>query len=627
MSLHLTQSYTTAPAGTMGTLTLRLHNLGDTGLAPTRFCYTSLARVDETTEVTGGTLTQNMGSFVEVVPDADIPPGGHWELRLTGLAYGARTRMQGVLSAWIGTRDGRIIEATLDDLETLDGVPRGPVKVWPEGRIDLPLGLLPWPAMVDVRDWEENPPVLTPAPGAAKGPFQTVAALHRRLFPGAPAPISLAHGRPVVAREDGALGADGYSLNFSSDAITLAHNGVHGLRHGLVALAQIGHAARTDRRFRFPIEGRIADAPRFGWRGLMFDTARNFHPVATHLRLLDLMAWLRMNRFHWHLIDDEGWRMPSRAYPALNSIGATRGEGAAIPPQYRDGPGGQSGFFTEADIAEVLIHAARLGIEVMPEVEMPGHSASLIASVPGLRDLGEPNGCYRSVQGFTNNALNPGLPQTYEVARTLLDEAAALFPFGTVHVGADEVDLAAWAQSPAARGFAAKEGLSGTLEMQAAFLRHIQGHLRARGRRMAAWDEAADGGGIAPEDALLFAWRSKEKTAELMMQGYNVVATPGQAYYLDMIEADGWDACGISWAGVSTPEGAYAFEPSAGLPDGPGQLLGVQAAIWGEYLESVARINAMAFPRLAAVAEAGWTPHEAKSWPRFAALSRLVPQL
>lgn len=140
-------------------------------------------------------------------------------------------------------------------------------------------------------------------------------------------------------------------------------------------------------------------------------------------------------------------------------------------------------------------------------------------------------------------------------------------------------------------------------------------------------DEAAEGGGVMPDTALLFAWRSRERIAELIELGYDVVALPGQAYYLDMIESAGWDAPGASWAGLSTPENSYAYEAADDLPDGPGRLVGVQAAIWTEYLNTEAAINTMAFPRLAAVAEAAWTPAENKDWDRFCAPSRLVPQL
>ncbi|MGJ8610921.1 MAG: family 20 glycosylhydrolase, partial [Octadecabacter sp.] len=444
MTLHLSQTWTAAPAGTAGTLTLTLHNTGPDPIAPTTFCYTSLARIDETTQVSGGTVTRIQGSFVEVVPDADIAAGGTWELRMTGLIYTARTRTQGVLTAWFTTKSGQVHEATLDDLHPLDDVDPGTGKHWPAGEIDLPLGILPWPADVKIDAWEDTPAVLRPAAGSDKGPFQTATALHRRLFPSAPAVFSLSTGRPVTMQADADVPADGYRLTFDTAQITLAHSNPQGALHGLVALAQIAHAARTDPRFKFPTAGLISDAPRFAWRGLMLDVSRNFHSMDTHLRLLDIMAWMRMNRFHWHLIDDEGWRMPSKAYPELNQKGAARGPNLPMPSQYRDGPNGQAGYLTEADIATVLSHAATHGIAVMPEVEMPGHAASLIASIPGLRDPQEPNDTYRSVQGFTNNALNPGIPLSYEVAQTLLDEAIELFPFDTVHVGADEVEISAW---------------------------------------------------------------------------------------------------------------------------------------------------------------------------------------
>ncbi|WP_373635069.1 beta-N-acetylhexosaminidase [Yoonia sp. SS1-5] len=625
MTLHLTQGWTAAPADTCGSLHLTLHNLGETDIRPASFCYTSLARIDETTDVTGGTLVNSYGSFVEIVPNADIPAGGTWQVRLRGLIYGAANRTQGVITAWITTTDGRTMEATIGDLEPLDGAPRGPGKDWPPGQITEPLGLLPWPAEVAITDWGAAP-ILCPAPGSDPAPFQAVAALQKRLFPADPAAISLSHGQPVHTSQTQDLPPHGYRLQFGAE-ITLHHADPLGLQYGLTALAQMAHAARIDDRFQFPRTGEISDAPRFEWRGLMLDVSRNFHDVRVIRRVLDVMAWLRMNRFHWHLVDDEGYRIPSAAYPALNTIGASRGMGQPMPPQYGDGPSGQSGHYTPTDIAQVLDHASALGIAIMPEVEMPGHAASLIAAVPGLRDPDEPNGCYRSVQGYTNNALNPGIPKTYDVVETLLDEAAALFPFDIIHVGADEVDLAAWGKSPLAQRFAAANGLATTHELQAHFLRHVQDHLRQRGRKIAAWDEAAEGGGIAPDNALLFAWRTKEKTAELMAKGYDVVATPGQAYYLDMVEADGWDARGISWAGVSPPQNCYDYAVADGLPDGPGQLVGVQAAIWGEYLDTTDAINAIAFPRLAAVAEAGWTPEAQKSWPRFAALSRLVPRL
>ncbi|MBU2956332.1 beta-N-acetylhexosaminidase [Paracoccus sp. 1_MG-2023] len=630
MTLHITQTWSAAPEGTKGSFHFRLRNFGTAAVPMARFCYTSLGRIDETTDVVGGSVARNFGSFVEIRPDiAELAPGASWDLHLRGLIYGASNRTQGLITAWTEGPEGHATTVAFDDLQPLENLPRGATKQWPRGKAVHPLGLLPWPNAVDITDWHDAVPSLCPAEGVDPAPFVTVAALHRRLFPLAatairPCPDDGAMA--VTTATDPALPAEGYRIAFGP-TIDIAHADKDGLRHALIALTQIAQTARSDAGYRFPRAGIIEDAPRFGWRGVMFDVSRNFFPVATHRRLLDVMAWLRMNRLHWHLTDDEGWRIPSAAFPQLNATGATRRRGAPMPPQYGDGPDGQSGFYPPEDIAAVLDHAAMLGIEVMPEVEMPGHASSLIASVPGLRDPEEPENAYRSVQGFTNNALNPGLPRSYEVAHTLLDEAATFFPFEIIHVGADEVEHTAWSRSPAAQAHASLHGLSGTAELQAHFLRRAQAHLAERGRRIGAWDEAAEGGGISPDTAVLFAWRSKERVAELIREGYDVVATPGQAYYLDMVESEGWDARGISWAGAATPEDSYAYEVGLDLPEGPGRLLGVQAGIWTEYLHTTERLNAMMFPRLAAVSEAAWTAGDRKDADRFFALSHLVPQL
>ena len=624
MGLSLEQRW----LGEEGGLVFRILNGGQETLRPARLCLSVTVWPAPDATVRGGRLERVFGTLVEIALDVAIPPGGAHEVAVDRLLRAPANRTHGALAAWFENADGTAHRLRVGDLAPPPGRARGPLKDWPDGRIDLPVSLLPWAATVDVSDFGPAP-LLSPAPGTDPTPFAHVAALHRRLFRAAPSPFAMEPAEAsgtVVTRQADALPPDGYRIAFG-DRIVVAHRDAGGLCHGLTALAQMAHAARTDPRFGFPRAGVIEDAPRFGWRGCHLDVARNVFGAGTVLRLLDVMAWLRMNRLHWHLTDDEGWRLPSRAFPTLATIGARRVRGGPLPPQYADGPDGQAGHYAEADIAAVLARAASHGIAVMPEIDMPGHCTALLASIPGLRDPGETPGSYRSVQGFPDNALNPALPQTYEVVRILLDELARLFPDAPLHVGGDEVDAGSWTASPLVRDLARTEGLDGTQAVQAHFMRRLHGMVAAHGRVMGAWDEAADGGGVRPEGTLLFAWRSVGKTAALIARGYDVVATPGQAYYLDMQEAEGWDNPGAAWAGVSTPEGCYALEPAHGLPDGPGRLVGVQAGIWTEYVDDVAKLNALAFPRLAAVAEAAWTPPEAKSWPRFAALSRLVPQL
>ena len=625
MTLHLDQHW--QPGGKTGALVLTLTHMGTAPIAGARLCLGLTLPPAPGARITGGTVRRHLGTHLDIALDATLAPGGPHRLTLPDLLAAPSNRTHGVLAAWLELPDGAAAPITCGDLEPPAGTARHPIRDWPEGRIDTPLGLLPWPARVSVSQFAPAP-VLVPAPGTDPAPFAAIAALHRRLFPEAPAPIALScpDGRPVATRHDPGLAPEAYRLGFG-DTVTLEHADDAGRRHGLIALAQIAHAARTDARFGFPMAGVIEDAPRFAWRGCHFDVARNFHGAETVARLIDILAWLRINRLHWHLTDDEAWRLPSRAFPELTGIGALRSRNAPLPPFYADGPGGQTGAYTEAEITRIVAHAGTLGITVMPEIDMPGHATALLLAVPDLRDPGETADSYRSIQNFPNNALNPALPRSYDVLGLLLAEAAALFPDAPLHIGGDEVDAASWSGSPLARDWARDRGLEGTAQMQAAFMRRVKDIVTGLGRDLGAWDEAADGGGVAPEGTILFAWRSIERTAELIAAGYDVVATPGQAYYLDMVQGAGWDAPGAAWAGIAAPETTYAFDPAAGLPEGPGRLVGVQAGIWTEHLNTRSRLNEMMFPRLAAVAEAGWTPQEARDWPRFAALARLVPQL
>jgi hexosaminidase len=625
--LRLEQAWSDASGGANGSLVFRIHHLSGASVTPDRFCYCAQAVPSRDVQVTGGRLVRVQGTYVEIATEGvTLAPGDIWEVELRGLAYPPATHTQGALSAWLEA-EGNLLELSVGDLQPPSGRALGGPRDWPAGEVAVPICLLPWPAKVAIDSF--GPPVLLhPGDAALKAPMAQVAALHRRLFPMAPAPFTLdasPEGRAVTA-EAGPVPAGGFRLDFGP-RITVNHSDDDGLRHGLIALAQMADAARTDSRFQVPQTGIITDHPRHGWRGLHLDVSRNFMKADRVLRVLDLMAWHRLNRFHWHLTDDEGWRVPIDGMPQLTEIGARRGPGLALLPQYSDGPAGRQGQYSVAEVHSIVAHGRALGIETMPEIDLPGHSTALLAALPHLRDPDEPADSYRSIQGFPNNALNPGIDATWPALEVILDGICALFPFEVIHLGGDEVDAASWALSPAAQALVEREGLApGAAALQSHFMRRVQQMLRDRGRRMAGWDECADGGGV-DTDALLFAWRTREKTAALMAAGYEVICTPGQAYYLDMTQAPGWNSPGAAWAGVSTPEDCYHYEPTDELPMDAGRLGGVQAAMWTEHVGSTDRFNALAFPRLSAVAEAAWSPTEAKSWPRFAAVARLMPQL
>ena len=623
--LHLEQRYVEEGAE-HGGFRFQLWNVSEKTVTAARFCYASMTRLADDARVEPGRVARKFANHVEIAfePPREIAPGAALEIHVDGLNHAPTNRSQGAMAAWIVSPDGTETAAESGDLRPSEGRASEPVKDWPEG-VPGEIGLLPWPARIGI-DTLGGALMLRPSGGVDPTPFAAVAALHRRLFPSAPAPIALGDEgtpvRPIAGRHP----PGGYALRFGEE-ILLEHGDADGLRHGLVTLAQMAHATRSDPRFRFPGAGLIEDAPRHGWRGCHLDVARNLRTTAEVARLLDVMAWQKMNRFHWHLSDDEGYRLPSRAFPALNDVGARRGRGASLPPQYADGPEGQAGHYTEEEVSAVVAHAAALGIDVVPEIDMPGHVTAILEAIPGLRDPGEPEDSYRSIQGYPNNALNPALERTYEVVGTILDELCTLFPGEVIHVGGDEVDHGSWQASPAALALSRELGVEGAMPLQSHFLRRVQGMVHERGRIFGAWDEAALGGGVAPERTVLMAWQTTELTARLVAEGYDVVATPGQAYYLDMVQGAGWDAHGTSWAGPVPPAQSYAYEAADGLPDGPGGLLGVQAGIWSEHLRDMDRLRDMVHPRLSAVAEAGWTPAGAKDAGRFFALSRLMPQL
>ncbi len=632
--LFLEQNWVDGPAN--GVLTLTLHNLGPVPLSVASFAYTALGGPMAASEITGGAVVRRIGSYNEFHTTTgaphDLAAGGHWRLRIAGLTREPLSRVDGAMTARVTLTDGTQAMVTVGDLAPPAGASRGPQVQNAAALPPVPLALVPWPANVAIDAYGGAPLlVMDPAdPGAAI--LNGVVALFRRLFVNLAQPFGFAaHSgdergdtRALITRHDAAVAPEGYAIAFTPDAVHLRHGGPLGLRHGLVTLAQIAQAAQVQPGCAIPLTGLIKDAPRFGWRGCMLDVSRNFIPADRIIRHIDIMAWLRMNRFHWHLTDDEAWRIESLAFPALHDIGATRGPDAAIPPQSSDGIAGQTGYYRQSEIREIVAHAAALGIEIMPEVDIPGHSYAILMALPQLADPAEQPDSYRSVHNFPNNALNPALPATHDFLHKMLNEVCDLFPFDIFHIGGDEVETGAWMTSPEVDVLKEHEGITGTLELQMWLLRKVQTILAARGRRIAGWDECADAGGV--DGALLFAWRSIDKTAELLARGYDVISVPGQSYYLDMRQATGWDEPGAGWAGVTPLAATYGFDPATGLPDATDGLLGVHTAVWTEHIGSVDRFNHLVFPRMAAVAEAGWSPADSRDPARFQVAATLVPR-
>ncbi|MDE1995186.1 MAG: beta-N-acetylhexosaminidase, partial [Rhizobiaceae bacterium] len=555
--------------GPNGRLTFTLFNLSDEPLADFRLAYTSLTRVIDPDACDNAVFQRRNANFHEFSPPAglSLASGESWTFSVYGLNRVAKHCTDGAKSAYVTLADGKHVTASVTDLLLEGRVSAPPPVLLPEGKLDLPFAIQPWPATIELTAGEGFPVVLYPAEGTdgtSIKALRTAQALFQRLFPANHTPFSLIaapQGKALRFVEQPALAKEAYQLSFAAEVVTLAYSSAAGRQYGLVTLAQLLDGARREPgKFHFPAAGTIADQPRYGWRGCHLDVSRQFHPTEDVCRLIDILAWFKLNIFHWHLTDDEAWRLEIKAYPQLTSTGVLRGPDEPLLPQLGNAAEPVGGFYTQDDVRLIVAHAAALRVEVVPEIDIPGHSTAALAALQELTDGQEAPESYHSVQGFPNNALNPAIELTYDFLGKVFDEMVALFPSEYIHIGGDEVANGSWLASPLARKLMEREGISGTFALQSYFLKRIKAMLTARGRKLSGWNEVAHGGGVDPEGSLLMAWEKPEVGIELAREGYDVVMTPGQAYYLDMVQAEAWQEPGASWAGTVPPAHTYAYE-------------------------------------------------------------------
>ncbi|MBA2806538.1 beta-N-acetylhexosaminidase [Streptomyces sp. KM273126] len=359
----------------------------------------------------------------------------------------------------------------------------------------------------------------------------------------------------------------------------------------------------------------IEDAPRFRWRGLMLDVARHFMPKDGVLRYLDLMAAHKLNVFHFHLTDDQGWRLQIERYPKLTEIGSWRARtkfGHRASPQWEEKPHG--GYYTQDDIREIVAYAAERHIAVVPEIDIPGHSQAAIAAYPELGNTDVIDTTSLTVWdtwGINKNVLAP-TDNTLRFYEGVLEEVLDLFPADVakfssfVHIGGDECAKDQWRRSPAAQKRIEALGLADEDELQSWFIRHFDNWLTAHGRRLIGWDEILQGG-LAP-GAAVSSWRGYDGGIMAARAGHDVVMCPEQQVYLDHRQHDGADEP-VPIGYVRTLEDVYRFEPVPPelTPEEARHVLGAQANVWTEVMEDPARVDYQTFPRLAAFAEVAWS--------------------
>ena len=416
---------------------------------------------------------------------------------------------------------------------------------------------------------------------------------------------------------------DAYTLDITTTGVLVSAGSGKGLYYGAVTLAQLlssGDPAATS--VRLPAL-HIDDAPRFGWRGVMLDSARHFQSVDDIKQLLDAMAQLKLDTFHWHLTDDQGWRLPVPGWPKLTTVGDCRipaGDGGVDTSTGQPVP--YCGFYTEAQIRDVVAYAAARHIDIVPEIDIPGHATAAIAAYPQLGVSGAPI-AVSNEWGVNKNLFNAD-ESTMQFLDDVLTQVATLFPGKFVHIGGDEAVKDQWKASPKMQARIRQLGVKNEAGLQAWMVARLEKTLAAHGRYLIGWDEILEG--KLPASATVMSWRGTAGGIAAAKQGHGVVMTPSDTLYLDYLQTTSSNEPPGRPATIPLAQ-VYAFEPVPKALDAKQatHILGVQANVWTEHMRSMGRVQHALFPRIAALAEVAWSPAPARDYANF--LQRLPAML
>ena len=362
----------------------------------------------------------------------------------------------------------------------------------------------------------------------------------------------------------------------------------------------------------------IKDEPRFVYRGMHLDVCRHMFPVSFIKRYIDMLALNKMNTFHWHLTEDQGWRIEIKKYPRLTEIGAYRketlvGHGGKEPYVYDGKPYG--GFYTQDEVKDVVAYAKSRFITIIPEIEMPGHALAALAAYPELSCTGGPFEVFPR-WGVVPDVYCAGKEETFNFLEDVLTEVIALFPGEYIHIGGDECPKDRWKKCPLCQKRIKDEGLKDEKELQSYFIARIEKFLSSKNKKLVGWDEILEGG-IAPE-ATVMSWRGTAGGIEAAKQNHDVIMTPSSYVYLDYYQCEP-KGQPLAIGGYLPLETVYSYNPMPAelTPAEQKHILGVQGNVWTEYIATTDYLEYMAFPRLIAIAETGWTPEPKKNFKDF----------
>ena len=437
----------------------------------------------------------------------------------------------------------------------------------------------------------------------------------------------------IRMRVDKSLGDDAYRLEVNAEGAEIASSTFNGFLYGVQTLKQLmpvavfGNKSAENEAWTIPAV-KIDDAPRYAYRGMHLDVSRHFFDVKEVKRYLDIMAVHKLNVMHWHLTDDQGWRIEIKRYPGLTEIGSKR-KGTVIRKQWNNSdhiPYG--GFYTQDEVREVVAYAHNLGIDVIPEIDLPGHMLGVLAAYPELGCTGGPYEVWQR-WGVSDDVLCVGKEESFAFLENVLAEVMELFPSKYIHIGGDECPKTRWAECPKCQARIKALGITGDEKhskehfLQSYVTERVGKFLADHGRRAIGWDEILEG--KAPKDAVIMSWRGSDGGVAAAKDGHDVIMTPNTHCYFDHYQSLDQGAEPFAIGGYLPVEKVYSFDGKfPELNDEERKhILGVQANLWTEYVKTNDHLEYMLLPRLAALAEVQWTEQEHKSWERFISTFRM----
>ena len=444
--------------------------------------------------------------------------------------------------------------------------------------------------------------------------------------PGLGGAVASGKAKGVYFLRDAGLESEAYSIVVASRQVVVRASGPNGVLYALETLRQMlppaiyGEQVAWKARWTLPC-CEIRDRPRFAWRGMHLDCSRHFWEVDEIKRYLDVMAMYKLNRFHWHLTDDQGWRIEIRAYPLLSQIACWR-EGTMVGRDFSSNDGIRyGGFYTQEQIREVVEYAAARGITVVPEIDLPGHMLAALSAYPELGCTGGPYAAW-TVWGVSDQVLCVGKERTFDFLEGVLSEVAELFPGEYIHIGGDECPKDEWKKCPDCQARIRELGLRDddrfTAEqyLQNYVTKRIQDFLATKGKKVIGWDEILEGE-LAP-GATVMSWRGTDGAKQASAKGFDAILTPTSHCYFDYVQSEDRSSEPLGFGGVVTLEKIYSMDPLEGIdPSQAAHILGVQANLWTEYISTPEHLEYMLLPRLLALSEVQWCPDGQRNLQRF----------